>query len=48
MVDSVVYDKDGVSAAAVFAEMASQLSLRGCSVLDYLSQLYDKCVDLIR
>ena len=40
-VGSLVRDKDGISAAAVFAEMANELAQRGMSVNDHLTWLYD-------
>ncbi|MFN7134673.1 MAG: phospho-sugar mutase, partial [Myxococcales bacterium] len=39
-VGEVVRDKDGVSAAAVFAELAAHCHRRGQSVLQYLEELY--------
>lgn len=39
-VGGLVRDKDGVSAALVFAELASELSAEGRSVLDRLEELY--------
>jgi phosphomannomutase len=39
---SVVRDKDGVSAAAVFAEMAQVLGRKGLSVSSHLDTLYEK------
>jgi phosphomannomutase len=39
---SVVRDKDGVSAAAVFTEMAQALGRRGVSVAAHLDALYAK------
>eukprot|EP00877_Chromochloris_zofingiensis_P010050 jgi/Chrzof1/5299/Cz15g21100.t1_GPM2[v5.2] len=35
-------DKDGVSAAAVFAEMAAQLAAQGSSIAEHLEQLYQR------
>ena len=38
----VVNDKDGVSAAAVFAEMAVDVYARGSSVAKHLHDLYER------
>ncbi|TPX51447.1 phosphoglucosamine mutase [Synchytrium endobioticum] len=42
MVGDVVRDKDGVSALAVFAELAVELHRKGMRVSDYLQSLYHK------
>jgi len=39
---NLVRDKDGVAAAAVFAEMAGQLQREGKTVADQMQSLYDK------
>lgn len=39
-VGELVRDKDGVSAAVVFAELTAVLAAKGTSVLDHLEQLY--------
>ena len=39
-VGDVVVDKDGVSAAAVFAEMANSLARRGSTVTQHMEWLY--------
>jgi phosphomannomutase len=41
-VGPAVRDKDGISAAVVFADLAAACADRGQTVLDYLSDLYDK------
>jgi phosphomannomutase len=40
-VGPAVRDKDGISAAVIFADLAASCSARGESVLDYLARLYD-------
>lgn len=40
-VGDVVVDKDGVSAAAVFAEMACDLAAKGVTVTEHMHQLYE-------
>lgn len=40
MVGSVVYDKDGVCAAAVMGEMANELHKSGMSLHNQLKQIY--------
>ena len=42
MCGTVVMDKDGVSAAAKFAELRHQLKLNGLTCLQYLEGLFDK------
>jgi phosphomannomutase len=41
-VGPAVRDKDGISAAVLFADLAAQSRDRGESVLDYLTRLYDR------
>lgn len=41
-VGPAVRDKDGISAAVVFADLAAECRNRGESVLDYLAKLYDQ------
>ena len=41
-VGPAVRDKDGISAAVVFADLAAACAERGETVLDYLADLYDK------
>ena len=41
-VGPAVRDKDGISAAVVFADLAAACAERGETVLDYLAKLYDK------
>ena len=41
-VGPAVRDKDGISAAVVFADLAAACAERGETVLDYLANLYDK------
>jgi phosphomannomutase len=41
-VGPAVRDKDGISAAVVFADLAVACSARGESVLDYLARLYER------
>ncbi|MCP3996676.1 MAG: phospho-sugar mutase [bacterium] len=41
-VGPAVRDKDGISAAVVFADLAAACAERGDTVLDYLADLYDK------
>lgn len=40
-VGPAVRDKDGISAAVIFADLAASLHARGETVLDYLARLYD-------
>jgi len=42
MIRSVPLDKDGVSAAAVFAELSHYLYSKGTNVLSYLTSIYEK------
>ena len=44
MCGSIIKDKDGVSALAVFAEMAVQLKKRGMTVYQHLEDLYKQWV----
>ncbi|MCP4966456.1 MAG: phospho-sugar mutase [bacterium] len=41
-VGPAVRDKDGISAAVVFADLAAACSARGESVLDYMARLYER------
>lgn len=41
-VGPAVRDKDGISAAVIFADLAAACQRRGESVLDYLARLYDQ------
>lgn len=41
-VGPAVRDKDGISAAVVFADLAAACTARGETVLDYLARLYDR------
>ena len=41
-VGSLVRDKDGISAAVLFADLAADCRNRGETVLDYLARLYDQ------
>jgi len=44
MCGTSVVDKDGISAAAVTAEMTAYLASQGTTVLQHLSHLHDKSV----
>ena len=44
MVGTTVYDKDGVSAAAVFAKFAANLYESGSLLSEYLDGIYKTCV----
>ena len=48
MCGSVVLDKDGVSAAAVCAEMATYLQECGKSLKEQLEEIYNKYAGLIK
>ena len=41
-IEDIVHDKDGVSAALVFAEMTAALKERGLSIFEHLGELYRK------
>lgn len=43
MIGTTVHDKDGVSAAAVFAEMAGHIYANGETLEETLNKLYDEC-----
>lgn len=42
MSENIVKDKDGVSAMLIFAELATQLKSRSCSIFQFLIELYKK------